>query len=221
MSELLQHLVLHGSHEVVAKLPVALAAAQLLLSTNVVFLLAAMLLHGTDELITLENGINLLILNARQLLLIRQTSVFTPNCDSSLSHEAVHSVEDHGPIPVGTLVSLRVPGQAVENALHKLGVGLMTQVQHAVHVLIMLPAPLVELDVIVVRSAQLALPLPHDNLGELIFLRRANVADVHPATNADLKASLLELAHGLLKQASFSRSNALLLETQITLIVMS
>lgn len=221
VSELLQHRVLHGSHEVVAKLPVALVAAQLLLSQDVVFLLAAMLLHGTDELITLFNSISLLILNARKLLLVRQTSVFAPHSNSSLSHEAVHSVEDHGPITMSTLVSLRVPDQAVEDALHQLGVGLVTQINHAVHILVMLPAPLEEVDIIVVRSAQLALPLPHDDLGELIFLRRANVADVHPATNADLKASLLELAHGLLEQTSFSRPNALLLEAQVTLLFMS
>ena len=45
VSELLEHLVLHGANEVVAKLSVALVALQLVLRHDVVFLLSSVLLH--------------------------------------------------------------------------------------------------------------------------------------------------------------------------------
>ena len=120
MAELFEQRVLHGSHKVIAKLSVALVAAQLLLGQDVVFLLAAVLFHGTDELITLEDGISLLVLNTRQLFFVREASILAPNGNGSLSQKAVHSIEDHSPITVSTLVSLRVPDQAVKHLLHEL-----------------------------------------------------------------------------------------------------
>lgn len=221
MAELFEQPVLHGSHKVIAKLSVALVAAQLLLGQDVVFLLAAVLFHGTDELITLEDGISLLVLNTRQLFFVREASILAPNGNGSLSQKAVHSIEDHSPITVSTLVSLRVPDQAVEHLLHELGIRLVTQIEHAIHVLVVLPAPLKEFDVIIDCSSQLSLSLPHNDLMQLVFLRRAIIANVHPATDSDLQSSLLELAHNLFEQASFGRSEALFSEAQVSLLSVS
>ena len=50
---------------------------------------------------------------------------------------------------------------------------------------------------------------------------RANVANVHPATECNGQTSVLELAHGLIQETSLGRSKTFFVETQLSLILVS
>lgn len=134
-------------HEIVTKLLVCFVSTHYSRFIKLVLLLFHEHLQFRHHLLFLLDVCNIMILVLSQQFLFPQVCVFIPDGHGAQFHVLVHSGEYFVPVAFGSLVSVEVKHQGIENLRFSLHVQFILHTHGASHIQIMLTTELVEREI--------------------------------------------------------------------------